>query len=84
MTATSSDGSEVRVSVAVSVSDGTITLPPEAFATLGTDEATILPISAAWVFDELLPAFVLLLLVIATLHLTLTGRNPELRATDFA
>lgn len=84
VTATSSDGSEVRVSVAVSVSDGTITLPPEAFATLGTDEATILPISAAWVFDELLPAFVLLLLVIATLHLTLTGRNPELRAADFA
>lgn len=57
--------------------DGLITLPDETYHGLDDQPMRLITPTASWWFGDLTPALVLLLLVVATLHVTLHARNRD-------
>lgn len=79
--AVSADGSEIRRSIPVNISEsGTLLLPEGDLASDPADaQPRLMPFSATWIASDLLPAFLLLVLAAAVIAVTLAIRNPDVR-----
>lgn len=76
-TATDALDRMMTVELNVAISDDKSITFAKTYADSGSSQAQLLPVTANWVFNHLLPALVLLLLVIALLFITLNARNRD-------
>lgn len=72
------DGKQITATLKLSVDEqGRVHSPTGELAASTDEKSRILPITPAWIFNELLPAAVLLALALALIAATLTGRNRD-------